>query len=73
MNTSSLFYLKKIKNIFGICHLNDHKSFTLKQEVDTSHKSVVADGQTDSPIAGLAIYAKEMISPTYKQTKVSVQ
>ena len=25
-----------LKKIFGICHLNDLKSFTLKPEVDTS-------------------------------------
>ena len=27
---ASLFYLKKNQNIFGICHLNDLLSFTLK-------------------------------------------
>ena len=47
--------------------------FNAKAEVDTGHSSVVADEQTDSPIVGLAIYAKAMILPTYKQTKVSVQ
>ena len=34
---------------------------------------MIANGQTDSPIAVLAIYGQVMISPTYKQTKVSVQ
>ena len=49
---ASLFYLKK-KNIFGIYHLTDLCSFTLKPEVNTSLEKINVEKWADQAVLWL--------------------